>query len=107
MEPSPSEELSLAPSPETAAPSVQPQQLNTKVVQMSYSGGIIGMLLSNKRKKLEDEIQRWNDDGYRLRHVLPGKPGLADVIVQAIILVCTFMLYAPTPGEALIFERNR
>lgn len=94
----------LAPAGSEAMPATL--QLESKVIQMSYHGGLIGMF-SDNRKKLQDEIQRWNDDGFRLRHVLPGKPGIFTVIVQAVCLFFTMMLWAPVPGEALVFERGR
>jgi hypothetical protein len=80
--------------------------LESRVVQMNYTGGIIG-IFSNKRIKLESEIQRWNGDGYRLRHVLPSKSGIAQAIVQLLCLTVTLMIWCVEPGETLVFERGR
>lgn len=83
-----------------------PLGLESKIALMTYTGGLIG-LFSNQRMKLQTEIQSWNDKGYRLRHVLPSKPNIFQTIVQMICLCFTLTLWAPVPGETLVFERGR
>ena len=78
--------------------------LQCSVVSVSYKGGLIGMVADNK-KILETKIQEHNDNGFRLRQVLPPKANLIDLIVQLVFLTVTLLIYAPLKGETLIFER--
>ena len=78
--------------------------VDSHISQVTYTGGIIGMF-SDRRRKLELHIQRENEDGWRLRHVLPPKNTLFQTMLQAVCLIVTVMLWAPEPGETLIFEQ--
>ena len=77
----------------------------TLVRQMSYNGGLLGAF-SSDRKKLQVEINRQNDQGYRLAHVLPGKVSALSVVVQLVCLLLTLFLWSPVYGETLVFERG-
>ena len=80
--------------------------LESRLVLMSYGGGIVGMF-SQPHRKLEAVIRDNNAEGYRLKHVLPGMHGAFAVLIQLFCLTFTLMLWAPVPGETLIFERQR
>ena len=75
----------------------------TIVSSVNYVGGIIGIFIDD-RKKLEEAIQEKNNQGYRLRTVLPAKQSLFSLLIQGICLAITLMFWAPVRGETLIFE---
>ena len=76
-----------------------------RVVGVNYHGGIIGLFIDEK-KKLEGVIQQWNDQGYRLREVLPAKLTILSFFFRVILLIVTLLLWTWEPGETLIFERR-
>lgn len=80
-------------------------RFHCRVEPVTYNGGIIG-IFSPKRKKLESTIQKYNDEGYRLRHVLPSKSAAFDVVIQIVILVGTLFIWTIEPGETLVFEKR-
>ena len=80
--------------------------LESRLVLMSYNGGFSGMF-SPQHKKLEEVINRNNAEGFRLKHVLPGMHGPLAALIQLFFLMITLMIWAPVPGETLIFERQR
>jgi len=54
-----------------------------KVVRISLSGGIIGLLLTNPRRALEDRIRYENDQGWNAIYVIHHGAVLAkDVFVS-------------------------
>ena len=73
------------------------------VRSVDYVGGIIGLFFDD-RKKLQAAIQVMNDEGYRLRSVLPAKNSVLSVLIQVLCLSLTLLLWAPVRGETLIFE---
>lgn len=79
-------------------------EIRTRVVSMFYAGGIIGLFLS-RREALEHKIHEYNCRGFRLRHVLPPKVSVFTGLLQTVALLMTFALWAPEPGETLIFEK--
>ena len=79
------------------------QSYTAVVSSVNYVGGIIGVFIDD-RKKLEAAIQEKNDQGYRLRTVLPAKNSLFSLLIQLICLSVTLLLWAPVRGETLIFE---
>jgi len=42
-----------------------------KVIRVSFSGGIIGLLVGSHRGKLENNILKMNADGWNLAEVIP------------------------------------
>ncbi len=80
-------------------------QIECKVIAVMYTGGIIGAF-SDQKMKLQVAIQEMNDAGYRLNSVLPPKVNILMALIQLICLSVTFLLWAPLPGETLIFERE-
>ncbi len=75
------------------------------VDSVNYSGGIIGAFF-DRRQKLQESIQRHNQQGFRLRQVLPAKVSVLTTLVQLLCLAITFLLWALEQGETLILERN-
>jgi hypothetical protein len=98
----------------TEAPSAAPPEpqvahgIESRVATLSYHGGLIGALTGGmQRRKLESTIAAYNQKGYRLAHVLPPKSGILFHLVGLVCLFLTLLLWAPQPGETLIFERPR
>jgi|TARA_B110000495_G_C22394582_1_gene252994 hypothetical protein len=84
-------------------PPSQSPSYTAVVSSVNYVGGIIGLFIDD-RKKLESAIQEKNDQGYRLRTVLPAKNSVFSLLIQLICLALTCLLWTPIRGETLIFE---
>ncbi len=78
--------------------------IESRIVLMSYTGGLLG-IFSEPHKELELILRQNNAQGFHLIQVLPGNPGVGAVLVQLFFLCITFTIWAPIPGEKLIFER--
>lgn len=78
--------------------------IQSMVVDVSFSGGIVGMFTS-RNAKIQRELQRWNDQGYSLKHIIPPSPNFLEALFEVLILICTFAIWCPRPGLTLIFER--
>lgn len=76
-----------------------------KVVRISYSGGLLGLLFGSARGKLEKLLSEHNKAGWNLAEVVPDNPNLLIWVVRIIILVLTLGLWTLSNGYLLILER--
>ena len=76
-----------------------------KVVRISYSGGLIGLLIGSSRGKLEAILHEHNKDGWNLAEVVPDNPNLIIWIVRLLLLVLTLGLWTLSNGYLLILEK--
>ncbi|MFA4844947.1 MAG: hypothetical protein WC654_00085 [Patescibacteria group bacterium] len=98
---------SALPTPPLPRPQDAPLAFESRVATLSYAGGLIGAMTGGlQRRKLETTIARYNEEGYRLAHVLPAKTGILFHLIGLVCLLITLFLWAPQPGETLIFERR-
>jgi len=78
-----------------------------KVVNVSLSGGIIGLLAGSPQDSLNDRIQLENSKGWSVIQVIPADSGnLFLTIFRLILLVCTCLLYTTANGYYVVMERN-
>lgn len=76
-----------------------------RVVRVSVSSGIIGMLLSDSRGALEKTIAKCNNQGYRVVQVIPdGGGNIFRLLLKLICLICTLFLWTFDDGYILILE---
>ena len=47
-----------------------------KVVRISYSGGLLGLIFGSARGKLEKVLEENNRNGWNLAEVIPDNPNL-------------------------------
>jgi hypothetical protein len=79
-----------------------------KVVRISLSGGLIGLLLTNPRAALEQRIMKENSDGWSVVQVIThSDTNLAAMILRIAILIITLFLWTWGAGYLVIFERER
>ena len=83
---------------------VQNKVLVAAVTSVDYAGGIIGLFIDD-RKKLQNSIQISNNQGFRLRSILPPKQSIFSLLLQIFCLCLTALLWCPVRGETLVFEK--
>jgi hypothetical protein len=78
-----------------------------KVTRVSLIGGLIGAILTNPRKALEDEIDRRTQYGWVATHIDPHRTtNLFIWILQLVVLVLTLGLFTWGGGYLILFERE-
>ena len=78
-----------------------------KVARISLMGGLIGMLTTNPRKALEDEIDKNNNEGWNATHIEPhSTTNLFVSAIQLLALVCTLGLWTWGGGYLVLLEKD-
>ena len=78
-----------------------------KVVRISLSGGIIGMLFTNPRKALDDAIETGNEEGWNAIYFSEHKTSnLLIMLLQTIVLLVTLFLWTFGAGYMILFEKE-
>jgi len=76
-----------------------------KVVRISYSGGLLGLLFGSARGKLEKVLEDNNGKGWNLAEVIPDNPNLLILVFRLVILTLTLGLWTLSTSYLLILER--
>lgn len=76
-----------------------------KVVRVSFSGGLLGLIFGSARGKLEEVIQEHNKQGWNLAEVVPDNPNLLIWILRFALLILTLGLWTLSNGYLLVMER--
>ena len=76
-----------------------------KVVRISYSGGLLGLLFGSARGKLEKVLEDNNHTGWNLAEVIPDNPNLVIILLRFILLTVTLGLWTLSTSYLLILER--
>lgn len=82
------------------------QKIN-KVVRLSFSGGILGLILGSSRGKVEAVVQKHNADGWNVAEVIPDNPNLAIIFLRVLLLIATLGLWTLSSGYLFIMEKPR
>ena len=78
-----------------------------KVVNVTLTGGIIGMFASSPQKKLNDAIKRENANGWRVVQIIPADSGnIFLIIYRSLLLLITLFLYTNANGYYVIMEKK-
>lgn len=78
-----------------------------KVVRISLSGGLIGMLATNPRQAIEDAVSRENLSGYHCHQIVPhSSRNILVILLQILVLVMTLGLWTWTGGYLLLFAKE-
>ena len=76
-----------------------------KVVRISYSGGLLGLIFGSARGKLEKVLEENNRNGWNLAEVIPDNPNLIIWVIRFAILILTLGLWTFSTSYLLILER--
>jgi hypothetical protein len=77
-----------------------------KVLNVTLSGGIIGLLSDSPQSKLNRAIKKENFKGWRVVQIIPAASGnLFLTILRFLILVVTLFFYTPSNGFYVIMEK--
>ena len=82
-----------------------PMRKTNKVVRISYSGGLLGLVFGSARGKLEKVLEEHNEGGWNLAEVVADNPNLLIWGVRIAILTLTLGLWTLSNGYLLILER--
>ncbi len=86
--------------------SVPGDQIN-KVVNISLTGGLIGLFSSSPQNSLNKIIKKENDNGWRVIQVIPSESGnIFLIIFRLLLLFLTLFLYTTVNGYYIIMERK-
>ena len=78
-----------------------------KVVHVNLMGGIIGWILTNPRKALDDKIAENVDNGWNAIYFLPHRDtNLLGIILKLLVLILTLGLFTWGAGYMILFERE-
>jgi hypothetical protein len=79
-----------------------------KVVRISLSGGLIGLLATDPRRAIEDAVSRENAEGYHCHQIVPhSSRNLLVILLQILVLMLTLGLWTWTGGYILLFAKER
>ena len=78
-----------------------------RVDRISLSGGLVGMLLTNPRRALDNKIKQENADGWRIVQIMPHKEANLFVFFLQILVLClTLLLWTWGAGYLLVLEKD-
>lgn len=80
--------------------------ITNKVVRISYSGGLLGILFGSSRGKLEKVLTEHNRDGWNLAEVVSDNPNVLIWLVRLVLLFLTLGLWTLSTGQLLVLERR-
>ena len=82
------------------------QKIN-KVVRVSFSGGLLGLIFGSSRGKVESVVNKHNADGWNVAEVISDNPNMALILLRLIILILTLGLWTIATGHLFIMEKPR
>ncbi|MCA9744315.1 MAG: hypothetical protein H6695_02420 [Deferribacteres bacterium] len=78
------------------------------VLKVNLKGGLIGFLLDNPRKTLQEKLLVANRNGWKVIQVIPDTTGnLFVYIFRLILLIVTLSLYTQANGYLIILEKKQ
>lgn len=81
---------------------------SNKVINVSMTGGIIGMLSGSPKNALNSKIQAENAEGWRVVQILPAESGnLLHMVLRLVLLFCTLFLYTTSNGYYVVMEKEK
>lgn len=89
----------------------QPEQIlpnqKNKIINVDFTGGIIGLFFSSPRRKLNKIIAKENQEGWKVVEVLDSEKGnFFTALVQVFLLIITLFLYTTVSGKYIVFEKD-
>ena len=79
-----------------------------KLVRISLSGGLIGLVTTNPRRAIDNAIDKANQDGFHCHQIVPhSSRNLLVILLQIIVLVMTVGLWTWGADYLLLFQKER
>lgn len=79
-----------------------------KVIRISLSGGLVGLVTTNPRRALDSAIDKANQDGYHCHQIVPhSSRNLLVILLQILVLLLTLGLWTWGAGYILLLEKER
>ena len=81
---------------------------SNKIVNVTLTGGIIGLLSDSPQNALNTKIKSENSKGWKVVQIIPADSGnLFLSIFRFLLLVCTIFLFTTANGYYVILEREQ
>ena len=80
--------------------------VKNRVERIRYSGGILGLIFGSSRGKLENAVQKHNDEGWNLHFIHQDSPNLLIWLFRFLILILTIGLWTIGDSELLVFQKE-
>lgn len=78
-----------------------------KVVNVTLTGGIIGLVGDSPQNSLNRRISKENKNGWRVIQVIPSSSGnILLILLRLLLLVVTLFFYTTANGYYVIMEKN-
>jgi hypothetical protein len=78
-----------------------------KVVNVTLTGGIIGLFASSPQNSLNNTIKRENANGWRVVQIIPADSGnIFLYIFRLLLLIITLFLFTTANGYYVIMEKK-
>jgi uncharacterized membrane protein len=78
-----------------------------KVVNVTLTGGIIGLIGDSPQNSLNRRIKKENANGWKVIQIIPSASGnILLIILRLLILVCTLFFYTTANGYYVIMEKK-
>lgn len=78
-----------------------------EISRVFLSGGLIGWLLTNPKKALDEELSKSNAEGWKAIQVQPYRTtNLFMLAVQILVLLLTLGLYTWGGGYLVLYEKS-
>jgi hypothetical protein len=86
---------------------ISEDQIN-KVINVSLTGGLIGLFADSPQSSLNSRIRKENTIGWKVIQVIPADSGNVFLFIfRLLLLICTLSLYTTANGYYVILERTR
>lgn len=99
--------------PETATPGIEDPVYTReagaacKVVNVTLTGGIVGMLADSPQNKLNRVISEASQSGWRVVQIIPASSGnIFLMIIRLLLLLVTMFFYTQANGYYVVLERR-
>lgn len=78
-----------------------------KVVNITLTGGIIGLIGDSPQNALNRRIRKENANGWKVIQIIPSASGnILLIILRLLILICTLFFYTTANGYYVIMEKK-
>ena len=82
-------------------------RFRSKVDEVSFVGGLYGLLFTNPKMAIESRVKKGNDAGWRLVQIHPSSgTNLLIWFLRLLLLVVTLGIFTFGDGVYLVFEKE-
>ena len=86
---------------------VDNQCQHNKVVKVTLTGGIIGLLSGDAIDSLNEMIKSENSKGWEVVQILPDNNiNLITIVLRMLLLLITFLLYTKSNGYFIVLKKK-